>query len=318
MKQQAFEQQHTALWQDVQAWLDAAKPDAEFDLPEYYRQLCHHLGLAKQRRYSPQLINQLNALCIACHNQLYAGRKASQFGFWQFVFVGFPLLIRKNSRFVLLASLLFCVPLLFSGLSCFFNDEFVYAIHGEQQVINFESMYGDDKEKVGRDNDYQSDMFMFGFYIKNNIGVSFRTFASGIVWGFGSIFFLVYNGLAIGGVAGYLTQLDLGHNFYPFVVGHGSFELTAIVLSGAAGLKLGMALIAPGQRRRRDALVAEGKEAMQIMLGVILMLVVAAFLEAFWSSNVLLSASLRYAVGIALWVLVLMYFVLAGRARAVK
>ncbi|WP_331351678.1 stage II sporulation protein M, partial [Cellvibrio sp. UBA7671] len=74
---------------------------------------------------------------------------------------------------------------------------------------------------------------MFGFYISNNIGVSFRTFASGILFGVGSIFFLVYNGLLMGAVSGHLTNAGFTETFFTFVVGHGSFELTAICISGA-------------------------------------------------------------------------------------
>ena len=74
---------------------------------------------------------------------------------------------------------------------------------------------------------------MFGYYIKNNIGISFRTFAGGMLFGLGSVFFLVYNGLAIGATAGHLTQAGFASTFYPFVAGHGSFELTAGMGVGA-------------------------------------------------------------------------------------
>ena len=87
---------------------------------------------------------------------------------------------------------------------------------------------------------------MFGHYIRNNIGVSFQCFAGGLFAGIGSLFFLAYNGAFGGALAGYLTARGLSSTFYSFVATHSSFELTAIVISGAAGLRIGQALLSPG------------------------------------------------------------------------
>jgi len=155
---------------------------------------------------------------------------------------------------------------------------------------------------------------MFGFYISNNISVSFRTFASGILFGVGSIFFLVFNGLLMGAVAGHLTNAEFTQTFFSFVVGHGSFELTAIAISGAAGLKLGYSLLAPGNLMRKESLMRASKVAIQLVYGVIIMLVIAAFIEAFWSSNNVLMPWQKYLVGGFLWALVIGYFVFSGRS----
>jgi len=94
---------------------------------------------------------------------------------------------------------------------------------------------------------------MFGFYIWNNIRISFQAFAGGIALGLGSVFFLVYNGVHGGAVAGFLAQAGLGRQFWPFVATHSALELPALVLAGAAGLHLGWSLVAragaPGPRR---------------------------------------------------------------------
>ena len=99
------------------------------------------------------------------------------------------------------------------------------------------------------------------------------------------------------------------------MIGHGSFELTALVLAGAAGLMLGHALVAPGVRTRAVALREAGRRAISIVFGATLMLLIAAFIEAFWSSSTLVSPTVKYWVGGALWVLVFSYFIFAGRVR---
>jgi uncharacterized membrane protein SpoIIM required for sporulation len=93
-------------------------------------------------------------------------------------------------------------------------------------------------------------------------------------------------------------------------------ELTAIALAGAAGLRLGGAVIAPGLRSRKAALVEAGRPAVRMMAGAAVMFTIAAFIEGFWSPLRGLPPTLKYGVGMAMWVLVIGFFVFAGRGRA--
>jgi uncharacterized membrane protein SpoIIM required for sporulation len=159
---------------------------------------------------------------------------------------------------------------------------------------------------------------MFGVYIWNNVRIGFQTFAGGMLAGVGSAWFLASNGVIIGAIAGYLTQVGYTETFWSFVAGHSSTELTAIVLSGAAGFKLGLAVIAPGNVSRKAALVAAARPAVRIMYGAAALFFVAAFVEAFWSPITEVPFSAKVAAGVAGWVLVLGYLLLAGRSRAAR
>jgi uncharacterized membrane protein SpoIIM required for sporulation len=159
---------------------------------------------------------------------------------------------------------------------------------------------------------------MFGFYIWNNVQIGFQTFAGGLAYGVGSLWFLASNGVVIGAVAGYLTQIGYSRSFWSFVAGHSPFELLAIVLSGAAGLRLGLALVAPGNLSRKAALVAAAKPAVRVMYGAALMFFIAAFIEAFWSPLTDVPYATKIAAGVAGWILLLSYFAFAGRARAAR
>ena len=131
----------------------------------------------------------------------------------------------------------------------------------------------------------------------------------------GSAFFLVFNGLQGGAVGGYLTARGHGEAFYSFIVTHSAFELTAIVMSGAAGLRLGHALIAPGRRTRLEALRHASSHAIVVMYGVIAFLLIAAAVEAFWSSARWVAPEVKYGVGAACWALVIAYLGWQGRPR---
>ena len=97
------------------------------------------------------------------------------------------------------------------------------------------------------------------------------------------------------------------------MIGHGAFELTAIALAGAAGLKLGWALLAPGRLPRGEALRLAAIRAVRLLGGAALFLLIAAFIEAYWSSMTFSTPTVKYWVGAGLWALVLAYLCLAGR-----
>jgi uncharacterized membrane protein SpoIIM required for sporulation len=183
-------------------------------------------------------------------------------------------------------------------------------------VAQYESMYDSDRRVIGYARENDDNLAMFGFYIGNNVGIGFQTFAAGIFAGVGSLFLLVYNGVSIGMVAGFLTARGHGDLFWQFVCGHSAFELNAIVLCGMTGLMLGKALLSPGQRLRRDALVEAAHVAVPLLYGAAAMLFVAAVIEAFWSAQASISPPVKYAMAASWWLLVVIYFLFAGRHHA--
>ncbi len=318
MKQKTFEHKYQQSWNDLEDYVNGPGKTPKRTFPEEFRNLCHQLAVAKNRNYSPHLIHRLNDLVVKSHHRFYL--HSHRFGSQWLVFLiwGFPCALRRNANFIYLALALFLVPAMAMGVACYLSEEFIYTFSSPLEVQRFEGMYDPSNGKVGRERGAGDDIVMFGFYIKNNIGVSFQSFAGGMLFGVGSIFFMVFNGISIGGVAGHLTQLGYTSTFWPFVVGHGAFELTAIVFSGAAGLMLGYALINPGASSRLQAVRTAGRDAILIVYGAIIMLVMAAFLEAFWSSSSVLPIPIKYGVGALFWILVITYCLFSGRRYEFK
>jgi uncharacterized membrane protein SpoIIM required for sporulation len=179
-----------------------------------------------------------------------------------------------------------------------------------------QEMYGEAAKTLGRKREADTDVAMFGFYIFNNVRIGFQTFAGGLVFGLGTILYLLYNGVFIGTITGHIIHSGLATQFFSFTSGHSAFELGAICLSGAAGLKLGYALLAPGLLRRSAALRKAAAEAVPLVVGLAGMLLLAAAVEAFWSPRTFLPPPVKYAIGGAFWLLLLLYFGFAGRDRA--
>jgi uncharacterized membrane protein SpoIIM required for sporulation len=319
MRQAPFEALHAREWQEFDAFLEDRKnpPFDPAQMPERYRRLCHELALAQDRRYSPDLVDRLNRLALRGHHLLYQNRRRESGRAVEFLLGGFPRLVRAEWRVVAVAALLFFGPLgvLVAVLQAY--PEFVHYLLSPDQLAQFHSMYDPANRRLGM-READTSVAMFGFYIWNNVRIGFQTFAGGLAFGVGSIWFLGANGVIIGAVAGYLTQVGYTQTFWSFVAGHSSPELLAIVVSGAAGLRLGMALIAPGGLSRKSALVAAAKPAVRLMYGAALMFMFAAFVEAFWSPMTDVPFDVKIGVGLGGWALALAYFLLAGRGRAAR
>jgi uncharacterized membrane protein SpoIIM required for sporulation len=198
----------------------------------------------------------------------------------------------------------------------YWRPELILSMVSSETALSFEEMYSPAADSIGRLRAASTDWMMFGFYIRNNIGVAFQCFAGGLFAGLGSLFFLAYNGAFAGAIAGYLTERGLSSTFYSFISTHSAFELTAIVLSGAAGLRIGHALLAPGRLTRAQALVEATRDSAIVLYGVTAMLFIAAGIEAFWSSASWLDPRAKYGVAAICWMAVLGYFTLQGRRAA--
>ena len=322
MRQDQFEQRYQSVWDRLESHLSGlekfrfrrSSDELPADLPGLYRQACNHYALARARRYSPQLVELLHRLVLRGHQQLYTRRGAWLWRFISFIAVDFPVSLRLNIGYFWIALALFLLPALLVGGFCLVDDSLIYSLMSDGEVSKMAEMYEPDNARPGRtlERSAESDFAMFGFYIFNNIGIGFRTFAMGILAGVGTVFTLFYNGLVIGGVAGYLSSLGYYDTFWPFVSGHSSLELTAIVISGASGLMLGRGVIAPGRYGRLDAIRLQAGRAVPLVMGAGLMLLAAAFIEAFWSASDLPNV-IKYVAAATLWTLMILYFIYAGR-----
>jgi uncharacterized membrane protein SpoIIM required for sporulation len=322
-----FETANAPLWQELEAALDRAegkKADKKKDkakaapldgarLAELYRRSCEHLALAQARAYPIHLTQRLESITHRAHRLIYRRHDYGAARLKQLVLVDFPQSVRAHRWYLLAATLLFAGPLLAVGWATYLDPGFILHLGGAEQAQEYDSMYNESSRALGRTRDASTDWQMFGYYVMHNIGIGFQCFAGGLFAGIGSVFFLVFNGVQIGGVAGYLTARGHTENFYSFVVTHGAFELTAIVLAGAAGLRLGYALLAPGRRTRLEALKHAAGDAIVVVYGVIGMLVAAAAIEAFWSSARWVEPEVKYGVGAACWTLVIAYLGWQGK-----
>ena len=290
-------------------------PDAG-QMPQRFRELCVDLSLAESRMYGARITERLNALVIRGYEQIYRTRRGSWEKVVAFVMADFPRTVRREWRLFWLCNLVFWLPFFVMMISSAHDIRWTQAILGPEGMASMEQMYGGKEEQLSHlRSEYGSNFMMFCFYIYHNVAIDFRTFAGGMVGGVGTLFFLLFNGLSMGAAAGYVNHACNPESFWTFVCGHSSFELLGMVVSGMAGMRLGLAILRPGRLPRVRALVEASKQALPLIYGAALMTTMAAVVEGFWSAQAIPSEA-KYAFGIAGWLLHAAYFMLAGRSVA--
>lgn len=314
MKQKQFETEHKQLWSEIDAILHDASLEKE-ELPSYYRRLCQCLALAKQRGYSPALTDYLQKLVYDCHKRIYGTAIERPQVLRAWLLRDLPSRVREEWRLLLVVIIAFWGVALVLGLLVWWKPYWAYSFLPPGQLSTMQSMYQPSNTRFGRGGD-AGDLAMFGFYIWNNVSICFRTFASGLFGGVLALLSVVFNGMNLGVVAAWLS-LDPATRgtFWPFVVTHSSFEITGLMLSGLAGMRLGLSLIKPGRLSRRHALQAASQRMFPILVGAALLTVLAAFFEAFWSASNSIPPAVKFSVAAVCWLSVLLYFGLVGRTR---
>jgi uncharacterized membrane protein SpoIIM required for sporulation len=219
---------------------------------------------------------------------------------------------RKNIAYFWTAAAFLFLPMAIAWIIVQQNPELAFRVMEPEQLRAMEAMYNRDFSDPEGIVFAERQATMGGFYVYHNVGIALRAFGAGLLFGLVTMYVLLSNGISIGTIAGFLISQGHGATFLSFVISHGAFELTAIAIAGGAGLMLGNALLHPGQRTRMENLLVRGKEAVQIAGGAVVMLLIAALIEAFWSPAAV-PVLLKYIVGGTLWVLVALYLTLVGR-----
>jgi len=317
-----FEELYQGEWRELDGLLDRLldrKQGLRSDTPirgervaVLYRRACEHLALARARAYPAYLLDQLERLTSDAHQVIYQRREFGLLRLTEFLAREFPRSVRAHAAYVWTAAALLYIPTFVIGWLVYEHPELILSVVSAETAVSFERMYSDSATAIGRA--AETDWVMFGYYISHNIGIAFQCFAGGLFAGIGSLFYLLYNGAIAGAVGGYLTERGHAATFYSFVVTHSAFELTAIVLCGAAGLKIGHSLVAPGQLSRVQSLVAATRSSATVVSGAAAMLLIAAAIEAFWSSARWLPHPVKYTVAGACWIGVLGYLAFQGRS----
>ena len=278
-----FERERAAGWSALDAALTRARgrperlgSDGVLELGALYRGAAADLALARRLFPGDPLTARLETLVIRARAVVYAdvGRRRAP---WAFVTTGYWRLVSERKLVVLLAAVLLFGGALFAFVWGWADPD---AASG---LVPGDFINGADPPRGSRGLTASESAAFSSQIFTNNIQVTLQSFAAGLVFAVGGAFMLVYNGLIFGAVLGVAAANGNAGQVLRLIAAHGVLELSCIIVAAAAGLQLGWALVAPGPLRRRDALAAQARPAMAIVLGTAPWLVVAGLVEGYVS-----------------------------------
>lgn len=281
-----------------------------------YRAACADLALADAYQLPPNTVQYLHRLVGRAHNQLYQSREFDVASWGRMLLVDAPQRI-FNDRCVQLMFLLFWGTFILSAFLAWSQvawPDYAKEMMGDAQIEQMTDSFSDPIN--GRPAGER--MMMAAFYIKHNTSIGLKCFAFSILVVPG-LYIVVYNAAVLGAAFGYMARGDIaaGDNFFHFVTAHGPFELTAIVMSAGAGLRLGISWMKTSGLTRSASLRRAAQESMPIMGAAMALFFLAALTEGFLSpSDAWYGAKATFAVLAS--GLLLFYFVVLGFPRDVS
>lgn len=279
------------------------------ELVQLYQRTSTHLAHVRRERADPALVARLTRLVASAAGVIYASRSRSAAGFVRFFTTSFPAAVWHARRFVLVAALLLLVPAFVVGAWIGTSDAALEAsapdaVRQAYVEEDFEAYYS--SAPAGQ----------FATQVTvNNIQVSILAFAAGALVCVVTAWILIYNGANVGMAGGLFAAVGEQPKFWGLILPHGILELSAVIVAGGAGLAIGWAIVAPGDRSRGEALAQEGRRAAAIVLGLILAFVVAGAIEGFVTPSGLPTWG-RVGVGVTAGAAFWTYVVVLGRRAA--
>lgn len=323
MTQATFVDRRSASWEELDALLTRAArrgvrrlaaEDVE-RIGRLYRAATSDLAYASGHGYDARLLLYLNRLVARAHAYVYGGGATTG---WEriarFYTHDFPSEFRRSFGWILLCSAITVAMSVVAYVLVRINPTDAYALLPEDMIPS-------EIRKSLHDSNFAFDPaaspLMSTEIITNNVKVAVYAFAGCATLGLFTLYIIAFNGLMLGGLSALFTNAGFGADFWATVAPHGVIELTAIQISGGAGLLITAGIVAPGRLRRRDAIAAAARRAGVLIAGVASMLVVAGTIEGFYSP-LRLPAGDRIAFGAVTGVLLVAYFGLCGRRRALS
>jgi uncharacterized membrane protein SpoIIM required for sporulation len=242
----------------------------------------------------------VNQLLARAHHIIYSGRKTNLRTLFLFLRDEYPALFQRQIGFVLASLGVSLAWGLLGAALTSARPEFMRHFVGPEMIATME------RHEMWTHSVVSVAPMATSAIMTNNLSVSFVTFAGGIVFGLGTFFNLSVNGMLLGVVGAACHQYGMSVALWSFVAPHGALELPSIVIAGAAGFRLGYAMLFPGALRWKDSVAQGGIEATRLVSGIIPLLVIAGCLEGFFSPSEA-PVWLKFTVGGLLFSLLLLW-----------
>jgi uncharacterized membrane protein SpoIIM required for sporulation len=299
-----FIKKNIEKWKEYQ-YQETTDPD---EMAHRFTELVNDLGYSKTFYPHSKVTQYLNGLSSRIYLNIYKNKREETSRIWRFWKTGLPLTVRKYHLTILIAFLIFTGFAIIAAFSAAHDETFVRGVLGDSYVeMTEENIAKGDPFGVYKN---ESELNMFFYIALNNIYVSFRVFVMGFVLGLGTIKEMFVNGVMIGSFQYYFFSKGLGLASVLVIWIHGTLEIASIILAGAAGLIVGSSFLFPGTDKRLHSLRRGTRDGLKIMIGIVPILIMAAFLEGFVTRYTSMPRWLSVSILLASFGFIVWYFVI--------
>lgn len=308
MKEVSFIRQNIEKWKSLEKVVDKAAMHDPGELADTYVEITTDLSFSRSHYPKSRITIYLNNLASALHNQLYKNKKENYSRIITFWTQEIPEVMYLSRKELLYSFSVFFISAMIGVISVINDDSFVRLILGNGYVdMTLNNIENGNPMGVY---DSSDELPMFLNITFNNIGVSLRTFALGLLAGFGTGFLLFYNGVMVGTFQTFFFQHNVGWESVLAIWLHGTFEISAIIIAGAAGFALGNGWLFPGTYSRGYTFRQGAKRGLKIITGLIPVFITAGFIESYLTRHTEYPASVRLAIILFSFVCVIYYYII--------
>jgi uncharacterized membrane protein SpoIIM required for sporulation len=319
-----FRAEREADWKRLEALLDLVEKKSPkrltnedlVELPRLYRATLSALSIARETSLDGSMIAYLESLSTRAYFILYGCRESLWRQIGGFFASGWATAVRGIwGEIVLIAALFFASAL--AGYALVVSDPTWFSALVSPELAGGRDMQASTEylRSTLYDRPQEGGLEVFATYLfTHNSQISILAFALGFAFGIPTFFLIAQNGVMLGAFYAVFVPKGLGYGLTGWLMIHGTTELSAIILAGAAGLHIGRAVAFPGVRTRAAAAGEAGRRGALVMIGVVIMLLVAGLLEGF-ARQLIVADLARYAIAAVMLAFWIVYFGLAGRAR---
>jgi len=278
-----------------------------------YRRASSDLVTARAKTANAEVLEYLNDLVARSYAQVYRSRRFQPQDILTFLWIDFPRLLRHAWKYVALATVLMAAAVLFGWELNQRDPAGAYYMLPADMVKKMPVLREHWKGATGHQMGPGEMAAMSSFIMTHNISVGFGAFTGGILFGLPTLYAMLQNGMMLGILGQAMTTPETALTFWSLILPHGVIELTAICVMGGAGFLMASALLAPGNRSRRDALIERGRLAVLLALGGAAMLVAAGLIEGFITPPAFIPPWFKLSFAVGTLIAQTAYFALCGR-----
>jgi len=323
MKSYTFRKERQENWSKLESLVERAEKkglksltaEEVFEMPHLYRAALSSLSVARSISLDRNAVTYLEALTARAYFLLYSHHKSASQSFAKLFVVSWPRAMRAIKQELLVATIVFLLGVFAAYFLVQSNPDWYFSFvdrelaSGREPGASAEELrevlYPDPDEVEGLD------VFAASLF-SHNARIGIMAFALGFALGVPTLWLLFTNGAMLGAFLSLYASEGLLYELGGWLIIHGSTEISAIVISAAAGLAISRHYIFPGKLSRMAALAKHGKEAAIVAFGCIIMFMCAGLLEGF-ARQLITDDTARYAIGLVIFALWMAYFSLGGR-----